>query len=692
VDADALCIDECKAGDAWSAAAGECVKCLTALTCTAEGETGLLLATTGADTASCICETVAGYYPGSEGSVAEKCDGDGDGWVCEKAQPSVESSNEVIRGNARCSVRYVSGFRLVNEEGADFFTASLDDLLEAFPGEASLGIPPGLPLYESSSNDGATGERPVYGDGVSGRELRPEEVSSLTKACLSELGDTNDNGVTDVEETRGSKLSRTFATKELKSYFEKYTEYGYYLELFDGWFDKDTSEYVIAERTRQGFGVPVRYPDGAADYVRSCTRYPDQLYTWSGTTLTAPSSVGSDFIRFGEAPGIGHPSQFKCVHIVSPGNYSGATERTDPELMMVEDGTGLLVRQGTGGTAKYAWATNSCHATAQSAQTDPNNPSYPVITCTADVEPPSTGSVRWAAVAYEEYPTSDPYVNLADPGGYERGCANECTLGFFAADCYHCVAGTFGEGQLALDEAGTPCGTTGLVCDGQGNCGTCVPHDHRCKDSQTQQECAEDGTWRDQLSCPFGCRVATGLCYPDCAPSMHSCQTNTPRTCDDTGHWANDDPCGSGTECVGAGVCLRSAGQICSTAADCASATCTTFRADSDGDGFGAATASRLCGATPPVGYVVDATDCCDADANANPEQTGYFTEPRNVCGGYDYDCSGSDELWFDVLCSGYEYLCWAYSVPGCGTEGGLVDVFESACWFVGCPETQSCH
>lgn len=40
-------------------------------------------------------------------------------------------------------------------------------------------------------------------------------------------------------------------------------------------------------------------------------------------------------------------------------------------------------------------------------------------------------------------------------------------------------------------------------------------------------------------------------------------------------------------------------------------------------------------------------TDCCDSDANAKPGQTTYFTTARSGCGGYDYNCSSTDDKFY---------------------------------------------
>jgi len=61
-----------------------------------------------------------------------------------------------------------------------------------------------------------------------------------------------------------------------------------------------------------------------------------------------------------------------------------------------------------------------------------------------------------------------------------------------------------------------------------------------------------------------------------------------------------------------------------------------TFYEDQDGDGYGWAWVSTTrCNA--PSGYVSDATDCDDGDANTNPGATEY-------CDGHDDDCDGSTD------------------------------------------------
>src|SRR6185295_12108458 len=130
-----------------------------------------------------------------------------------------------------------------------------------------------------------------------------------------------------------------------------------------------------------------------------------------------------------------------------------------------------LVRQGQSGPKTYWWTTNTCNADDASDE-GVDNPDYPVVTCSADTSPPPVGSVRWAAVAYEEY--DDPYSSVSSPGGYRRGCANECEETLNPAECYACVVDDWGAGEVSFRQPGQSCETS-RVCDGHGNCGDCVP-------------------------------------------------------------------------------------------------------------------------------------------------------------------------------------------------------------------------
>jgi len=65
-----------------------------------------------------------------------------------------------------------------------------------------------------------------------------------------------------------------------------------------------------------------------------------------------------------------------------------------------------------------------------------------------------------------------------------------------------------------------------------------------------------------------------------------------------------------------------------------------TWYRDSDNDKFGkSSTFTKAC--SQPTGYVADATDCCDTDANTHPGSNACSASP-NGCSSFDYDCDGS--------------------------------------------------
>ncbi len=83
-----------------------------------------------------------------------------------------------------------------------------------------------------------------------------------------------------------------------------------------------------------------------------------------------------------------------------------------------------------------------------------------------------------------------------------------------------------------------------------------------------------------------------------------------------------------------------------------------SYFADGDGDGFGAGSAVEFCG-VPPLGYVGNASDCDDTDANTHPDAS-------EVCDGADTDCNGTAD-------DGLPTSTW-YSDgdgDGFGAEGG---------------------
>ena len=94
-------------------------------------------------------------------------------------------------------------------------------------------------------------------------------------------------------------------------------------------------------------------------------------------------------------------------------------------------------------------------------------------------------------------------------------------------------------------------------------------------------------------------------------------------------------PGGAAGESVGGG----GGSTVCSTA---------TFYLDADHDSFGDAGAKTTACVAPP-GYVADATDCDDDNAQAHPGQLEWFAVPR-ADGSFDYDCDDAEELRYPTF------------------------------------------
>jgi hypothetical protein len=94
--------------------------------------------------------------------------------------------------------------------------------------------------------------------------------------------------------------------------------------------------------------------------------------------------------------------------------------------------------------------------------------------------------------------------------------------------------------------------------------------------------------------------------------------------------------------------------------------------------------------------------DCNDSNASVHPNQSGWFTAPVPIVGGFDYNCSGVPEKQYPDLvacvfvsgstCTGEG---WQGSVPACGQQGTFMSCKKQG---VTCIEdtpstvTQGCH
>ena len=113
---------------------------------------------------------------------------------------------------------------------------------------------------------------------------------------------------------------------------------------------------------------------------------------------------------------------------------------------------------------------------------------------------------------------------------------------------------------------------------------------------------------------------------------------------------------------------------------------CTQRYPDADGDGYGSSVAEAAC-LCPHSASSTNNQDCHDDAANVNPGQTAFFTAPRPQIGGFDYNCSGAEELeypgvstecvailggWGGYTWEGCTPSGWVGSVPACGQSGSF--------------------
>lgn len=417
-------------------------------------------------TGSCICETQPGFFFSEGGSrTAVPCDADGDGWVRSAARFYLNHSDPTLRENARCDLRVVNQFVLHN------------DLGQTLP--VGLGVP--LPLYESVRNDDAfvlqdatgTPQLPKYGDH---RALRAEELNSLTKACVGEIADHNDNRVSDVAEwgrppdQQVALGTSTDLEGEMRGYFEVYTRFSYFVELNRGWFTPGVGgspgSYHIQEKDRtlsSGTNFPLRYglestevPVPTSNYWQDCRRARDTWYS------VEKPPIGLDFASLSDPnpvwKGMTHHSQFKCVQVVDDTRFATADREQNRHLQAVKtlgepmdtppqqqncDGQANCVCRASAdkcniglsceasefsaiGICRVARkdhlraAINVCELTAEPGTALPGhgaNPTDPSLSC--QVSLPSTeheqlGKVVWAA------------VRLTESSQYARGCILQC--------------------------------------------------------------------------------------------------------------------------------------------------------------------------------------------------------------------------------------------------------------------------
>lgn len=251
------------------------------------------------------------------------------------------------------------------------------------------------------------------------------------------------------------------------------------------------------------------------------------------------------------------------------------------------------------------------------------------------------------------------------PGTTEckSGIAQECSSGGAWQSLNSCAGPGINCGGCDLGE---DC-EEDMDCDSglcvNGLCAVCEPGDRSCQGS-TPQVCSESGSWSSQSPCSGDtpvCLPSSGQCVEclsgsracgNCSLGTQSCSNNSWGACTGAPDLQTDDEhcgtcfnaCGSG-ECV-SGSCRVPDGSPCDADSDCISNNCSTFYADSDGDEFGAASSGTrsVCGVNAPTGdWVADNSDCCDSDAEANPD---YDSGPRDYAAqgcNFDWNCDDDE-------------------------------------------------
>lgn len=430
--------------------------------CSGLGQTGYLWPFKTA-LGQCLCATLPGYFIPSGSPLAVACDSDNDGWVKEDA---IGASDPQLIANSRCTVRRVETVVLRDELGVDLpiRSCAAEGLVPAAGNPTCATLP--LPLVETQRNDvpgqpNDVTRAPTFGNasaGVPGRLLQARELNSLTKVCVTETGDYNDNRINDIAEAPANlpmlMPARTTARDRLE-------EFAYFVELHTSSYqaggDGGPGSLVIQERSRfeeRVFPLQYPYPDGGSLRLGSRDRYDSRVehsYWRNCSRRRDPaldlSRPGFDFARFACAPdgglacpfvppphrmliapidpaldllrnhgaaevrpnapadgrwrGMLHHSQFKCVKAVAPMSITNAYD---------VDETRFLSQTGD-------LAMNVCRAAPGDVRS-----TFPAIECVA---PPGLPLARlgFAAVKYRPYgPQASGYGAQQN---YSGGCVNE---------------------------------------------------------------------------------------------------------------------------------------------------------------------------------------------------------------------------------------------------------------------------
>lgn len=436
--------------------------------CAVPGATGKYWPFAASDD-SCICETLPGWYfdAGGESEPVE-CDADRDGWVREEVRDMRDASSPdaALLANARCAIRQAGAVKLVDEYGTASVIESCEEGLLQDRSDGSCTVLP-LRLFETKRNDvegeaARLGEAPAYTTG--GRRFRAAELNALTKACVTALGDYDDDGFEDISQfqPRPSDTSALGENARLRSF-------AHFIELYQTSWERPVapSPYgtlVVRERSRCG-SLPLGYgPETAYDrangasYWRSCARlrHPDfqadsldagfDFAQWScdarSGSCPAPAMPAHPaeatfpdpavallrnhgLCELGGTPpadgvwrGMGHHSQFQCVSVVADGTATASYQRDRTSF----GAAGPLVFNAC--TVTDCGSDPTC--TDTTPPRSPPDPHNPRMSCAHSVGAvPAQGAVGWAALRYQPYAHIGLTGELEDDLTYAGGCINE---------------------------------------------------------------------------------------------------------------------------------------------------------------------------------------------------------------------------------------------------------------------------
>lgn len=515
---DAYCLDLlCPEGDAYNQQQDCCVNsCPSGVfacpgQCNLPGQTGRIWPYSLA-TGRCICESAEGFYYDVGALSQQACDEDGDGWLKLSVRAVLEGDDAALQANARCELKQVDRFKLINELGQHMSIKSCDDDLNPYRADfdepcASQLRPIGLYEvdYMDSQSELESFGPALYGEGA--RYLSARELNSLTKACSGQ-DDFNGNEIPDVREWSGASFPFTGQNKI--DGLKPFLPFAYFLELHEGYFqeavDGTFGQYVITERSRCAEEFPIAYHDAeTGNYWRSCSRKRASRFD----ALSGLPLIGLDFARFvcdndlGSCPlsevvtgadgpdgtpehglcevslpndaewrGMLHHSQFACVLMTSD-------PPADP-LQTPHQHSRDEFFDGVSGVLQLS----VCEAT-DSTSIGAGNMDIPSFACTPVTPDEVTGDkVGMAALRYQHYWDADEY---------EAGCINECANWLdICPEADQGLAGclTFQDNFGYIDC--NLCPRTGEICD-TGSYGACAPGRYAC-DNDDQEFCAADFT------------------------------------------------------------------------------------------------------------------------------------------------------------------------------------------------------